>query len=457
MVQLRKSLLFGDSGLKVMRKNAPAEERSLNSSAVPGTTAAESYSPRERSFFLFILLLVGTSNYVDRNIIGILLEPIKREFNVTDTQLGLLTGLSFALLYGVLGIPVARWADRGDRRLIITLALTVWSLMTLLCGMAHAFWQLAIARIGVGAGEAGAVPPAQSLIADYYPPDQRGRAIGAYTLSSIVGYILGLVAGGWIAQNYGWRTAFIAVGAPGLILAVIARLFLKEPRHCRQIGSISCKHERVRDTFAILFSKPSYRNLLFALILYYFMAYGALVFVTPFLIRVHGFSVAEAGATFGILMAIGGIFGNIFGGGLVDRLSKKNVLWTARLPGLALIAAAPLFECVFLAPNIAIFSAVLLLALTVLAAVLPAMFSALHVVCGSSRRATAVAIIFFFANLIGLGGGPLAAGLLSDHFAASYGPAEGLRYSLLIVMLTFIPSGIFMLRAAHTLEMDAED
>lgn len=440
----------------------PYSAASIDASNTAAAAMAEKrpwdlYTPRQQGLMLFILFLVGTSNYVDRNIIGVLLEPIKVEFGVSDTMLGLLSGLSFALFYATLGLPIARWADRGDRRLIITLALTVWSAMTMLCGVAQNFWQLALARVGVGAGEAGAIPPAQSLIADYYPPEKRGKAIGIYMLSSMAGYILGLVAGGWIAQTYGWRAAFLIVGAPGFALAIVTHLLVREPRYLPQFTVSSKVQEKAFTTFRALLIKPSYRNIIYALILYFLMSYGALVFTVPFMIRVHGLSVAQAGVIFGTGSAVGAVIGSVLGGGLADRLAKTNIAWFARLPGWGLILALPLYEIALVAPTAVLMGIVLSFAGILLTGVVPPMFAALHVVCGSARRATAVAIVFFFANLIGLGAGPVLAGYLSDYFAQFYGPAEGLRYALMIMMVTFVPCGIFMLRAARYLKADAED
>ena len=438
-----------------MSDAAPAERHNRSQ----GSTAKswDLYSGRQRGVFLLVLFLVGTSNYVDRNIIGVLLEPIKQEFGASDTMLGLLSGISFALFYATLGIPVARWADRGDRRFIITLSLTVWSLMTALCGMAQNFWQLALARVGVGMGEAGAIPPAQSLIADYYPPDGRSKAIGVYMMCSMAGYVLGLVAGGWIAQHYGWRAAFLIVGLPGLLLALTTRFLLAEPRHLPQFAIQAQDQEPVTATFRALVGKPSYRNIIGAMVLYFLMAYGALLFTASFMMRIHDLSVAEAGALFGGVSAAGAIVGNLGGGIITDHLAKRDIAWTARLPGWGLILALPLYEAAFIAPTVPLMAGALFLASIFLTGVVPPMFSALHVVCGSARRAMAVAIAFFFANLIGLGLGPVIAGSLSDWFAHSHGPADGLRYALMTVMLTFVPSGIFMLRAARTLGDDMED
>ncbi|ALH82197.1 spinster family MFS transporter [Sphingopyxis macrogoltabida] len=424
---------------------------------VPAAGPWERYTPRERNLLLLVLFLVGTSNFVDRNIIGVLLEPINAEFGVSDTMLGLLSGLSFAVFYATLGLPVARWADRGDRRFIITLSLTVWSLMTTLCGLTQSFWQLALARIGVGAGEAGAIPPAQSLIADYFPPDRRARAIGIFMLSSMAGYILGMAGGGWIAQTYGWRAAFLAVGLPGLALAVLARWVLKEPRNLPQFRVDPTAQESIGETGRALFAKPAYRNIVWAMIIYYLMAYGALIFTVPFVIRVHGLTVVEAGAIVGGVSAVGAVLGSVFGGSLADRLARQDLAGFAWLPGWGLIVALPLYEAALLAPSVTAMAAILLVASTLLAGVVPPIFAALLSVCGSSRRAMAVAIVFFFANLIGLGAGPVIAGMLSDYFAVAYGPAEGLRYAMMIMMCAFLPSGFFMLRAARTMRSDSED
>ncbi len=425
----------------------------------PATDAAKPwdlYSGRQRWLFLGVLFLVSTSNYVDRNIIGVLLEPIKREFQISDTMLGLLTGFSFAIFYATLGIPVARWADRGDRKFILTVSLTVWSLMTALCGMAQSFLQLALARIGVGAGEAGALPPAQSLIADYYPPAERGKALGTFMMSSMAGYVLGVVVGGQIAQAYGWRTAFLVVGLPGLGLAVVTHFVLKEPRRLPRFAVDPKTFEPLKESLRALLAKRSFVDILIAMVLYFLMAYGAFVFTVSFLIRVHGLSVGRASAIFGLISTLTAVVGSYFGGAFADRLARKDIAWLARLPGLLLIAAWPIYELAFGLPWLAGTVLVLGFGGVCLTGAIPAMFAALHAVCGSARRAMSVAVIFFFANLIGTGLGPIITGRLSDTFAKSVGSADGLRYAMMIVMVTFVPSGWFMLRAARNLKRDLE-
>jgi predicted MFS family arabinose efflux permease len=404
-----------------------------------------------------VLFLVGTSNYVDRSIIGVLLEPIKAEFQVSDTMLGLLSGISFALMYATFGIPIARWADRGDRRLVITLSMVVWNIMTGLCGVASGFWQLAAARFGVGLGESGAIPPAQSLLADYYPPEDRARAFGVFGTSSSAGYAIALILGGFLAQNFGWRAAFLAFGLLGMGLAPLTYLVLREPRHASQFAVRSGDYESTRAAVRVLFAKATYRNILVSIVLYFLVAYGALVFIVSVMIRVHGLSVAKAGATFGTIVAVSALIGNLVGGAVADRLARRNLAWLAPFAGWGMIAAMPIFQLALWSPSLVTMIPLLLLAMVLLSGVVPAMYSALHVVCGSKRRALAVAIAFFFANLIGLGLGPVIAGSLSDVLAFNYGPAEGLRYALMIVTNVLALAGWFMLRAVRYLQTDAED
>lgn len=414
------------------------------------------YPPRRRWTFLAVLFLVSTSNYVDRNIIGVLLEPIKREFGVSDTMLGLLTGFSFAIFYATLGIPVARWADRGDRKIILTVSLAAWSVMTAFCGMAQSFVQLALARIGVGAGEAGALPPAQSLIADYYPPAERGKALGTFMMSSMAGYVLGVVVGGQIAQAYGWRAAFLTVGLPGLLLAVVTYLVLDEPRRQPRFAVAQASMEPLRTSIKALMAKRSFVDITIAMVLYFLMAYGAFVFTVSYLIRTHGLSVGRASAIFGTVSTVTAVIGSLVGGALADRLARRHISWLARLPGWVLILALPVYELAFSVRSLALTVVFLGIGGSLLTGAIPSMFAALHAVCGSARRAMSVAVIFFFANLIGTGLGPIITGRLSDYFAASVGPAEGLRYAMMIVMVTFVPSGWFMLRASRNLARDQE-
>jgi MFS family permease len=413
------------------------------------------YSSRQRWTYLAVLFLVSTSNYADRNVISVLLEPIKAEFHVSDTMLGLLTGISFAVFYATLGIPVARWADRGNRKFIMTLALTVWSFMTMLCGAAQTFWQLAFARVGVGAGEAGAIPPAQSLIADYFDPTRRARALAIFMASATAGYLLGFVLGAHIAAVYGWRHAFLLLGAPGLLLALIVHFVLREPRLLAEFRPEVAAGESTSETIRALLRKRSFLYLIAGMVVYFMIAYGALVFFPSYMVRVLHQSLDDVGAVYGGLSAVTTVFGTLAGGWVTDRLGRVNVAWLGWLPALGLVLAWPFYELLLLVPSFGALLVISVFAGLALNLAIPAMFAALHAICGSARRAMAVAICFFFANLIGLGLGPVIAGALSDAFTAAYGPV-GLRYSLMIVVTLLLPSGLFMYLCGRHIARDSE-
>lgn len=434
---------------------APLANASAGAGA--GRNTWDLYSGPQRWTYLGILFLVSTSNYVDRNIITVLVEPIKAEFGASDAMMGLLTGLAFAVFYATLGIPVAQMADRGNRKHVIAIALTVWSVMTTLSGLAQNFWHLALARVGVGAGEAGAIPPAQSLIADYFRPELRARALGIFMMAAMAGYVLGLVLGGYIAEHYGWRAAFLIVGPPGVALALVVHFLLKEPRLKPEFAISKEARESAWGAFRALAGTPSYVLIVLGLVLYFLVAYGALVFSVSFMMRVHGMSLSEAGGAYGLVSSVGAVIGTLAGATLTDLLSKKRGLpWAALVPGIGLIVSLPLQSAAFLADSVLAMMALMLLASCLFSAAVPAMFAALHLVCGSKRRATAVAIALFFANLFGLGLGPPITGVLSDMFAGAYGPGEGLRYALLIMCVALAPAGFFMLRAAKHLKADLE-
>ncbi|HEX3395129.1 MAG TPA: MFS transporter [Steroidobacteraceae bacterium] len=414
------------------------------------------FSAPRRWGLLAILFLVSTSNYVDRNVIAVLLEPIKHEFQVSDTALGLLGGFCFAIFYAVFGMPVARWADRGNRRTIITLALTVWSIMTLCCGLAQSFVQLAVARIGVGAGESGAIPPAQSLIADYFPPAQRARAIAIFTAAAISGYLLGFGVGGYIAATRGWRTAFLAAALPGLVLAVITRLCLAEPRRELRYQVKSHDVETTRQSVAKLMRKRSYVYALIGCLIYFFVAYGALIFIPSYLIRTLHVPLERVSVNYGAASALASAVGTLGGGWLADRLAQRDVRWLAWLPAFALLLTAPLEISGLLVGSFEAFIALGFLASLLLAAGLPPVFAAIHVVCGNRRRATAIAIVLFSATLFGGGFGPLVTGVVSDFFTRHLG-ADGLRYSLITVMPLLAASGGCFYAFARAMPKDIED
>lgn len=428
---------------------------------MPASATAESsqtgvtYTPARRWLFLAILFLVGTSSSIDRVVISVLLEPIKHEFRLSDAQLGMMSGFSFALLYSLFGLPIARYADRGDRRLLITVAIGVWSAMTMLCAAAGSFAQLLAARIGVGVGEAGATPPAQSLIVDYFPPEMRARAIGIFTTTGTVGFLVGLSLGSRLVTDHGWRFTLIAFGLPGLVIAALAYFLLDEPRRGER-GATAPVQEAFPLSLRRLARKPAYVRLVTASTVYSFAAYGSLVFVPSYLVRVVKVPIADAGLYYGMTSALAVLIGSLAGGALCDWLVRRDRRWVAWFPGLGFVLASVPCTLMFLIDDFRVFLAVSTLGGILLYASLPASFAAVHVVCGGVRRATAIALLLFFGNLIGFGLGPWATGWLSDLFSVSHG-AAGLRYALMIIMALVLPSGIITLAAARHIIADRED
>ncbi len=441
----------------MVTKNVGVRSVKMNSSEDKTTHPWELYSNRQRWVFLFVLFLVSTSQVVDRLVINVVLEPIKTEFGVSDTMLGLLSGLAFALFYVTLGIPIARLADRLNRKIIVTACLSVWSAFTVLCGAAQSFAQLAVARIGVGAGEAGAVPPSQSLLADYFPPERRSLALAVFFLSATAGNVLGLIVGGQIAETYGWRWTFVAFGLPGFLLAVITWFVLDEPRRLPQFKIQKEDTERLSDALEVLRKKPAFVNSVLGLIFYYTLIYGALTFSISFVIRTQGLSIADASAYYGLIGLFAALLGSPLGGWLTDKLAKRDKAWIARVPAIGLLVAFPFFAMSYIATSLSSLLIFLTFGMVAMMVAAPPIFASLHQVCGSARRATAIAVAYFFANLIGLGFGPVITGLLSDLFAKSMGEAEGLRYSLLVMSTLYVPAGYFMFRASRTMAADAED
>lgn len=413
------------------------------------------YAPARRWIFLAILFLVGTSSSVDRVIISVLLEPIRHEFGVSDTMLGLLSGLSFALLYSVLGLPIARYADRGDRRLLITIAIGVWSVMTMLCGVAQSFLQLLLARIGVGVGEAGATPPAQSLIVDYFPASARARAIGILSTSGTAGYLLGLTLGAQLVTHYGWRTTLLLFGLPGLLVAALAWFVLDEPRRRHGEGAAPAAGEGFGTSLRLLARKPAFVRLLIGFTIYHFVAYGSLVFIPSYLVRVVGIPIDQAGLWYGLTSGFAVLVGSLGGGTLSDRLVRRDSRWIAWFPAAGYALAALPSVGMFLIRDFQLFLIVSTISGILLYASLPAAFAAIHAVCGSARRATAIALVLFFGNLLGFGLGPVVTGALSDLFSARVGP-QGLGYALLLMMALTIPTALMMLSAARAVPDDIE-
>lgn len=438
--------------------NPPSVSKAAPESSTPEDSRVDTwqrYVPAQRYGMLSVLFLIGTSSYLDRSIIAVLLEPIKHEFNVSDTMLGLLSGLSFALLYATLGIPVARLSEWWDRRKILAIAVLLWSAMTALCGIAQSFGQLIVARFGVGAGESGTVPPAHSLITDYFPRSQRATALAVFSASGVVGTVLGFIIGAQLTESYGWRVALIAVGLPGALLALLAYVFLDEPRKSRSEGSPTEQLETTGEAFRVLLGKRSYVLLVGGMVAFFMLSFGSLAFAPAYLVRVMEVDLRTVGNIYGTVAAFGSLPGIILGGVLSDRFSKADKRWLFWTASLGMFITFPVFLLCFSAPSFTLFIALSAVGAAVLNTCVPPMYAALHEVCGSPRRSTAVALLFFFANLLGMGLGPVIAGALSDAFTATYG-TEGLRYAIITSFAFAIPASWCLYRGGILMSNDIE-
>jgi predicted MFS family arabinose efflux permease len=412
------------------------------------------FSPAVRNYALGVLVVVYTFNFIDRQILSILLEPIKQDLGLSDTALGMLTGFAFALFYATLGIPIARLADRGNRRNIIAWSLTIWSAMTALSGIAQNFWHLLIARIGVGVGEAGCSPPAHSMIADYFPAENRATALGIYSLGIPVGILFGFIAGGWLNEFFGWRVAFFVVGVPGILLALLVRWSLREPdRGMAEGRQANADQPGIMETFTYLYQKPSFRHMAIGGGLTAFVGYGIVTWVPSFLIRSYGMDTGEVGTYLGLILGIPGGIGIALGGYLADRYGAKDTRWYLWVVTVALLIAVPITVGVYLSSSAT--ASLLFLILPVLLGNFyqATTFSQAQGLVPLRMRAVAAAVLLFILNIIGLGAGPQIVGVVSDLLAPTYGD-ESLRYALLALSFVNIWAAYHYYLAGKTLKQD---
>ena len=402
-----------------------------------------------------MLAIVYMFNFIDRQILAILLPAIREEFGVSDVWLGFLAGTAFALFYVTLGIPVARYADRHSRRNLIAIALAFWSGMTALCGAAGNFVQLALARIGVGIGEAGCSPPAHSMIADLYPPERRSTAMGIYTVGISAGIMLAFLLGGWVVANLGWREAFFIVGLPGVLLAVVFWLTVQEPKRGHSEGREAVSEQpSFTQTLRFLQHRSSFGHMTMAAGLSSYVGYSVLSFLPSFLVRSYGMPADQIGIYLGLIVGLIGGAGFFLGGYIADHLGqsghKRALVFIALTVFLSAIPYAGMFMSDSWQAALLFFVIPAATANVYLAPVL----SQVQGLVSLRMRAMASALALLIINVIGLGLGPLLTGLLSDVLAASYGE-ESMRYSLLIVTSLVLPwAGWHYFRAGRTIDAD---
>lgn len=409
-------------------------------------------SPARPRLTLALLTLIYVVNFIDRQLIGIVGQPMKVELGLSDKQLGLLGGLAFALFYTVLGLPIARAADRGSRVRIIAISLALWSMMTALCGMAGSFAALLAARIGVGVGEAGCVPPSQSLVADLFPPERRATALSVLSLGIPVGMLIGAAAGGWLAQSLGWRSAFLALGLPGVVLAAIVMLVLREPVRT----SPAADAPPLMAVAATLLKRPAFLHMAAGGTLASFAGYGVTSFAVPLVLRRFDLPLGVAASGFGLIAGVGIGVGIGGGGWLSDRLARLRPGAPGLVAAAGAITAAILFQLALSQPDPLALAATGLIPLLGAHLYFGPTYGVTANSVGPRERATAVAILLMAMNAIGLGFGPLAVGALSDHFlAAGASSGEALTSALRIDLIVYVWAAIHFLLAACALSRSA--
>ena len=411
---------------------------------------------RHRHYILFMVTLVFVVNYLDRQILSILLPLIKAEFKVSDSLLGLLTGPAFVVFYATLGVPLALMADRINRRNLIAGSLALFSLMTVVCYYTASFWQLLIARIGVGVGEAGTGPSINSIIADLYPPKQRASALAIYSAGLNVGLLFAFFGGGWIAQAYGWRMAFLVSGLPGLVLVLLFLFTVEEPQRGHSEGLVDPgAAPGLIATAKFLWTQRSFRFLSLGTSMSAFGGYAGIAFVPSFLFRSHHMTPAEIGLLLSVTTGIFGFIGTALSGIVADRVGKGGIGRSMLVPVFATFIGLPFAPFFYLSSNLTVVIVALSLPAFLGASYLGPAYAATQGLVPLRMRATAAAILLFILNMIGLGLGPLWVGILSDLLRPALGD-DSLRWALLSTIVTSLIGAYFYWQSSRTLRQDME-
>ena len=419
-----------------------------NSKAIPVST---------RRLTLALLFGAALFNYADRYMLAILIPDIKADLDLSDTQIGILTGLAFTLFYATLGIPIARLADVFSRRMIVSIALAVWSAMTAVCGLTQTFLQLTVARVLVGVGEAGCTPPSHSMIADTFPRAERAKALARYALGSPTGLLLGFLIGGWLTSAFGWRIALIAFGLPGIIFAYVIWRKLKEPPRGHSDGVVIDEDRPpCWSVFRLLLGRRSFLHCVLGVSIHGIVYLGVVNWLPSFFVRSHGLGIAEVGVWLAFVLGLSQLAGIYMGGVWGDRFGATDPRWYMWIAGYAILIGGPFFALVFLWPTP--YVAFIALAIPFFLGVVQAgpSYTVIQTVAGPRMRAMGSAINILIINMIGGGLGPLIIGGLSDWLTPELGD-DGLRYALLGTSIVFSTWawGHFML-SARTVRRDIE-
>ena len=416
------------------------------------TDAAAKPSMR-RYYVLGLLTAVYALNFLDRTIFNVLIEPIKKEFALSDTMMGLLAGFGFVLFYSLLGIPIARVADRLNRRNIVAVAFAFWSAMTFLCGMATSVTSLALTRIGVGIGESAGTPASQSIVADLFNKNERPRALGIYAIGTYLGVFLGYFIGGYVNQHYGWRMAFYTAGLPGIALAAVLWLTISEPRRGAMAETFT--PEPIGPTLGFLASQKTFIIVLVGFCLTTYTNYATSAWIPPFLARVHHLSSVEIGTYAGTFKGLCGMAGTLIGGLAVAQISKQDDRWKLWAPAIMSGLAGPVFAVCMLTQDFTTMVAALAATSFLVGFHLGPIFAIAQTVAKPSMRALASAIILLTATCFGQGVGPLVVGMINDALKNDYG-ANAVRYSLLSAAVTTTLGALLFVWAARSIRDDIE-
>jgi predicted MFS family arabinose efflux permease len=407
-----------------------------------------------RGWVLGVLTSIYLVNFIDRQVLAILLPQVKAEFGLSDSVLGLLVGPTFALFYATMGLPLALLADRVNRRRLIAASLALFSAMTIACGLVAQFWQLAIARILTGVGEAGTGPASQTMITDLYPPERRGRAQAIYATGANLGVLVAFAAGGAIAEAWGWRTAFIAAGLPGLVLTVVMLTTVRDPqRGASEARVAQAEAPPFGAVMQQLWQSRAFRYTALGACSTCFTAYALGSFFPLFLSRSHGMSTGEIGIAMALIMGVCGGLATYMAGHLADRFGRRDQRWYAWIPALAALAPLPLAPLCFLAQDTGIALAAAIVPLSLTAAFIGPTITVVQRLVPLRSRATAVATLILIDNIVGLGLGPQFVGLASDLWKPALGE-DSLRYAMLAATAGSAVSVFGFVMAARHLRAD---
>ncbi|HIE89248.1 MAG: MFS transporter [bacterium] len=415
------------------------------------------YSNTYTHYVLGVLVVVYVFNFIDRQILAILAPAIRDELLLSDTQIGALSGVAFGIFYATLGIPIARLADRYSRVSIISICLSIWSLMTAFSGLATNFIQLLIARIGVGIGEAGGSPPSHSLLADYFAPGKRATALGIYALGIPVGILFGNLAGGWIGEIFGWRQAFFLVGIPGIILAIILKLTVKEPpRGYSEEKPADTSTVPFRTVLKTMWGYKSFKYISLGAGTQAFVGYGAIAWMPSFLVRAHDLSIGEVGTALGLIIGFFGGIGTLLSGVIGDKLGAKNVKYYMLVPAYGFLIAVPAGAAVFLVDELYLVLAIYTIPVFLINLYTGPTFAMTQSLAPLAMRAAASALLLFIINIIGLVFGPTTVGIISDLLQSSMqmNDVESLQMALLACNFVYLFSFYYYFQASRHLETD---